>query len=179
MDGTRKTIVLGIVFVLCLAAAYVENIFFFSSLADRLSNPLLSMLVIFIHNVLVVSLILVAMTFYVSLVLTFFPKRKYEYVVLEHPRLFAFIFTLVILLVSILRTSTLLHGRVFLESLALVVLVSAPNGIIEGYGIFQCINKTLNRNMTLKDLAVIYSIFFIAAIIETAYTQALLSTVTT
>ncbi len=137
------------------------------------------MLAIFVHNVLVVSLILVAMTFYVSLVLTFFPNRKYEYVVLEHPRLFAFIFTLVILLVSILRTSTLLQGRVFLENLALVILVSAPNGIIEGYGIFQCITKTLNRNMTLKDLAVVYLIFFIAAVIETAYTQALLSTVTT
>lgn len=176
-DDARKTMVLGVVFLLCLALAYFENMLFFTYLAEIFSKPLLSMLTIFIHNVLVVSLILVAMTFYVNLVLTSFPKRKYEYVVLEHPRLFAFIFTVMILVISILRTSTLVHGKVFIDTLALVVLVSAPNGIIEGYGIFQCINRTLKRNITTKDLAVIYLIFFVAAVIETGYTQVLLWTV--
>ena len=55
----------------------------------------------------------------------------------------------------------------------MVILVSAPNGIIEGYGIFQCIQKTLKKSMTTKDLAVIYSIFFAAAVIEVGYIQAL------
>lgn len=94
------------------------------------------MLVLFVHNVLVVSLIMVAMTFYVNFVLTFLPKKKYEYVVLEHPRLFAFTFTVMILAISILRTSNLVYGRIFIDTLALAILVSAPNGIIEGYGIF-------------------------------------------
>lgn len=177
MNETRKTITLGFVFLLCLALAYVENTVFFSYLTDMrariFSNPLLSMLVLYVHNVLVVSLIMVAMTFYVNFVLTFLPKRKYEYVVLEHPRLFAFIFTVMILVISILRTSTLIYGKVFIDALALVILVSTPNGILEGYGIFQCIKKTLKRNMTMKDLAVIYFIFLIAATIEVGYTQAL------
>ena len=93
MNEIGKTISLGLVFLLCLALAYFENVLFFTYLADIFSNPLSSMLIIFIHNVLVVSLIMVAMTFYVDFVLTFLPKRKYEYVVLEHPRVFAFIFT--------------------------------------------------------------------------------------
>ena len=82
-----------------------------------------------------------------------------------------------ILVISILRTSNLVYGKVFIDTLALVILVSAPNGIIEGYGIFQCINKTLKRNITMKDLAAIYFIFLVAAVIEIGYTQALLWTV--
>ena len=174
MNETRKTITLGLVFLLCLALAYIENMLFFTYLADIFSNLLLSMLVIFVHNVLVVSLIIVAMTFYVNFVLTFLPKRKYEYVVLEHPRLFAFIFTVMILVISILRASNFVYGKVFIDTLALVILVSAPNGIIEGYGIFQSIKKALKRNMIMKDLALIYFIFFIAAAIEVGYIQALL-----
>lgn len=173
MDDARRTIVLGIVFALCLAMAYFENVLFFTYSARVVSNPLLSTLIIFVHNVLVVSLIMVAMTFYVNFVLTFLPKRKYEYVVLEHPRLFAFVFTVMILVISILRTSTLVYGEVLVRALALVMLVSAPNGIVEGYAIFQCIKKTLKRNMKMTDLASIYSIFFVAAVIEVVYTKVL------
>jgi len=113
------------------------------------------------------------MTFYVGFVLTFMPKRKYEYVVLEHPRIFAFAYTIMILLISIFRTSTLVYGQIFLETLPLVILLSAPNGIIEGYGIFQTIEKTLKRTMTMKDLTIIYALFFVAAIIEVGYIQLL------
>ncbi len=101
------------------------------------------------------------------------PKRKYEYLVLQHPRLFALVFTIMILLVSIFRAGTLLQGQVVINTLPLVILVSAPNGIIEGYGIFQCIQKTLRKSMRIKDLAVIYSIFFVAAVIEVGYVKAL------
>jgi len=45
--------------------------------------------------------------------------------------------------------------------------------MLEGYGIFQCIQKTLKKNMSIEDLAVIYSIFFVAAIIEVGYIEAL------
>jgi asparagine N-glycosylation enzyme membrane subunit Stt3 len=84
------------------------------------------------------------------------------------------VFTAMILLISILRASMLLVGQVFVNTLALVILLSTPNAILEGYGVFQTIEKTLKRKMTLKDLAVIYLIFFIAAIIEVGDVQLLL-----
>lgn len=76
MNDTGKTIALGFVFLLCLVPAYFEYVLFFTYFADVFSNPLLSMLVLFVHSVLVVSLIMVAMTFYVNFVLTFLPKEE-------------------------------------------------------------------------------------------------------
>ena len=176
LNDAKRTVVLGLVFLLCLALAYVENRVFFSYLRTIFLNPPLAVLLVFIHNVLVVSLILLAMTFYVGVVLNFMPKREIEYVVLQHPRVFALVFTAVIILISILRASTLLTGHVVLNTLVLVILLSTPNAIIEGYGIFQTIEKTLGRKMTLKNLAFIYSIFFVAALIEVGYVQLLLLT---
>jgi len=173
VDEKKRTVVLGLIFLVCLALAYVENISFFHYVKDVFSSLPLAVLLVFVHNVLAVSLILVGMAFYVDFVLNFFPKRKYEYLVLEHPRLFAFVFTIMILFVSIFRAGTLIQGHVAINTLPLVILVSAPNGIIEGYGIFQCIQKTLKKSMTIKDLAAIYSIFLVAALIEVGYTQAL------
>ena len=173
LNEAKRTVALGVIFLLCLALAYVENVFFFKYLGDVFSSPPIAVLLVFIHNVLAVSLILVGMTFYVGFVLTFLPKRKYEYVVLENPRIFAFAYTVMILLISIFRASTLVYGRVLVNILPLVILLSAPNSIIEGYGIFQTIEKTLKRRMTLKDLAIIYSFFFVAAIIEVGYIQLL------
>jgi len=173
VNEKKRTIALGIVFLVCLALAYVENISFFHYVKNVFSNPPLAILLVFIHNILAVSLILVGMAFYVDFVLAFVPKRKYEYLVLQHPRLFALVFTIMILLVSILRAGTLLQGQIVINTLPLVILVSAPNGMIEGYGIFQCIQKTLKKSMSIKDLAVIYSFFFMAAIIEVGYVEAL------
>jgi len=173
VDEKKRTVVLGLIFLVCLALAYVENISFFHYVKDVFSSLPLAVLLVFVHNVLAVSLILVGMAFYVDFVLNFLPKRRYEYLVLEHPRLFAFVFTIMILLVSIFRAGTLIQGHVAINTLPLVILVSAPNGIIEGYGIFQCIQKTLKKSMTIKDLAAIYSIFLVAALIEVGYTQAL------
>jgi hypothetical protein len=113
------------------------------------------------------------MTFYVELVVNFMPKRDIEYVVIDNPRIFAFVFTLMVIFISILRASTLVYGQVFLETLALVILVSSPNAILEGYGIFHTIEKTLKRKMSMKALAAIYTLFFIAAIIEVGYIQLL------
>ena len=114
-------------------------------------------------------MILLGMTFYVGLVLTFMPKRKIEYVVLQNPRIFAFVFTIMIILLSILRASMLVYGQVFVNSLFFVILLSTPNAIIEGFGIYQTIQRTLKKKITLKALAGIYLLFFIAAIIEVGY----------
>lgn len=177
MNHKKKTLILGLVFLLLLIFAYVENSSFFYSLGDVFSNPPLAVLFVFVHNVLVVSLILLGMTFYVGLVLNFMPKRKIEYVVLHNPRIFAFVFTLMIIFISILRASMLVYGQVFVDTLLLVILLSIPNAILEGYGIFQTIEKTLKRKMTMKALVGIYAIFFVAALIEVGYVQLLMAIV--
>jgi len=177
VNPKKRTVILGLVFLLLLVFAYVENSSFFGSLGDVFSNPPLAVLFVFVHNVLVVSLILLGMTFYVGLVLNFMPQRKTEYVVLHNPRIFAFVFTLMIIFISILRASMLVYGQVFVDTLALVIILSTPNAIIEGYGIFQTIEKTLKRKMTIKALAAIYTLFFVAALIEVGYVQLLMATV--
>ena len=63
----------------------------------------------------------------------------------------------------------LVYGQVVLNTLGFVILLSTPNAVIEGYGIFKTIEKTLERKMNMKTLAKIYLIFFVAAIIEVGY----------
>jgi len=119
--------------------------------------------------VLVVSLILLGMTFYVNLVLSnFFKREKYGNIVLEHPRTFALIFAVIVVFLSILRGGSLLGG-IKIEVLHLILLISAPVGIIEGYGIYLTIKKTLSREISTKDLIYIYGIFLIAAIMEVGF----------
>jgi hypothetical protein len=169
VNPKQKTALLGLVFLLLLVFAYVENSSFFGSVGEVFSNAPLAVLFIYIHNVLVVSLILLGMTFYVKLVLNFMSKNETDYVVLHNPRIFAFVFTVMVIFISILRASTLVYGKVFLETLVLVIVLSTPNAILEGYGIFQTIERTLKRNMTTKALAGIYLLFLIAAFIEVGY----------
>jgi hypothetical protein len=129
---------------------------------------------LFVHNVLVVSLIILGMTFYVNLViLNFFKREKYAHIVLEHPRTFALVFAVVVIFLSILRGSSL-FGGLSIEELPLILLISAPMGIVEGYGIYLTIKKTLSRSMSTKDLIYIYGIFLIAAIIEVGFINLLI-----
>jgi len=172
--GKKRTTVLGVVLLFFLLLAYVENTSFFVYIRDSFTNPPLAVLLVFIHNVLAVSLIILAMAFYVEIVLTFMPKRKIEYVVLQNPTVFAVVFTIMILAISIFRASTLMKGEVYIGSLALVILVSAPNALVEGYGIFQAIKRTLSKNLTLRGLGAIYFIFFLAAAVEVGFIQLLL-----
>jgi len=125
---------------------------------------------IFINNVIVISLILLGMAFYVNLVVSdFFKREKYAYIVLDHPRTFAAVFAFMILFLSILRGANFFFGGVMVEALPSILLVSAPIGIIEGYGIYITIKKTLSRTMFMKDLAYIYGIFIVAAVIEVSF----------
>lgn len=173
-----RTALLGLAFLIFLLLSYVENTFFFQTLGSILQNYLLAVLMLFIHNLIVISLILLGMTFYVSLVVSnFFKREKYANIVLEHPRTFALVFTLVIIFLSILRGSSLLGG-ISVEALPLILLVSTPIGIVEGYGIYLTIKKTLSRTMSMKDLVYIYGIFFVAAIMEVAFINLLVFIVT-
>jgi len=131
---------------------------------------------LFIHNVLVISLILLGMTFYVNLVVSnFFKRERYADIVIEHPRTFAIVFTIMIIFLSILRGSNLAYGGVNVEALPLILLVSTPIGIVDGYGIYLTIKKTLSRAMSMKDLVFIYGIFLVAAIMEVGFVNLLLS----
>jgi hypothetical protein len=175
MSETKKrTVILGLVFLFFLVLAYVENTSFFVYIRDSFNNPPLAVVLVFIHNVLAISLIILGMAFYVEVVLTFMPKRRIEYVVLQNPTVFAMVFTVMILVISIFRASTLMKGAVDIGSLALVILVSAPNALVEGYGIFQAIKRTLSKNLTLRGLGAIYLIFFVAAVVEVGFVQLLL-----
>ncbi|MEM2995582.1 MAG: hypothetical protein QXI91_06190 [Candidatus Bathyarchaeia archaeon] len=174
MDAKKKTAFLGLAFLLFLFLAYVENMFFFKILNEILSNHLLAVLMFFMHNILVVSLILLGMTFYVNLVLlNFFKREKYGNIVVEHPRPFAVTFAVVIIFISILRGATLIYGGVNIETLHLILLISTPIGIVEGYGVYLTLEKTLSRTISMKNLAYIYGIFFIAALMEVAFINAL------
>ncbi|MGC8896457.1 MAG: hypothetical protein ACP5LB_06825 [Candidatus Bathyarchaeia archaeon] len=170
-----RTVFLGLAFLIFLLLSYVENTIFFQSLSIILSNQLVAIAVLFIHNLIVISLILLGMTFYVNLVvLNFFKREKYGNIVLEHPKTFALIFTVMIVFLSILRGSTLIYGGVTVEALPLILLISTPIGIVEGYGIYLTIEKTLRRKMSMKDLAYIYGIFLIAAIMEVGFVNVLI-----
>jgi hypothetical protein len=173
-DERRRTALLGVAFLAFLALSSYENTFFFQTLSTVLQNQLLAVGMLFVHNVLVISLILLGMTFYVNLVmLGFFKREKYAHIVLEHPGTFALVFAAMILFLSILRGSSLLGG-VQVEALPLILLVSTPIGIVEGYGIYLTIKKTLSRAISMKSLASIYGIFFIAAVMEVGFINALI-----
>jgi len=165
---------LGLAFLILLALSSVENAVFFQILNVILQDQLLSVAMLFIHNLLVISLILLGMTFYVSLILNFFKKDKYTLVILEHPRTFALVFTAVIVFLSILRGSNMLYGGIDVETLPLILLISTPIGIVEGYGIYLTLKKTLSRTMTMKDLVYVYGVFLIAAIMEVAFINLLI-----
>jgi len=173
-EKKKRTVILGLVFLFFLVLAYIENTSFFVYIRDSFTDPPWAVVLVFIHNVLAISLIILGMTFYVEIVLSFMPKRRIEYVVLQNPTVFAVVFAVMILAISIFRASTLMKGAVDIGSLALVILVSAPNAIIEGYGIFQAIKRTLSKNLTVRDLGAIYLIFLVAAVIEVGFVQLLL-----
>ncbi|KPV65090.1 MAG: hypothetical protein AOA65_0469 [Candidatus Bathyarchaeota archaeon BA1] len=137
---------LHILLGLCLP--YLENRFFLGHVKAIFANSPLAITLVFIHNVIAVSLIIIEMRFYVEFVLTFLPKRDIEYAVLHHPRLFAFIFTALILTVSILRVGTFLHRQIVIDLLSIIMLASLPHGIVECYGIYRSIHKILTNSST-------------------------------
>ena len=67
-----------------------------------------------------------------------------------------------------------MFGGLDIEKLPLILLISAPMGIVEGYGIYLTIKKTLSRSMSTKDLIYIYGIFFIATLIEVGFINLLI-----
>ena len=170
MDTKKNTVLLGLAFAILLALSYAENLFFFSILSAVLQNQFLAVAMLFLHNILVVSLILLGMTFYVNLVvLNFFKREKHADVVITHPRTFALVFACVVVFLSILRGATLINDGVTFETLPLILLISAPVGLVEGYGIYLTIKKSLSRTMSIRSLGYIYGVFFGASVMEVGF----------
>ena len=166
----KRILLIGVAFLVCLILSYYESTSFFKTLTLFSQNPLLFFLMIFINNVTVSSLILLGMTFYVNLVISnFFQREKHARIILEHPRIFAIVFAVVLLVLSILRGVNFFFGGIRIGTLPSILLVSTPIGIVEGYGIYVTIKKTLRREVSIKDLVYIYGIFFIAAVVEVSF----------
>jgi len=166
-DDKSSTILLGFAFLALLLFSYIANTAFFGSLSVWFQNQPLVFVMIFMNNIIVVSLVLLGMRFYVNLVvLGVFKREKSPDVVLRHPRIFAAIFAFIVLFLGILRGVNRFFGEIAVETLPSIFLASAPIGAIEGYGVYLTIRKTLGRTMTMKNLVYIYGIFFAAAILE-------------
>ncbi len=63
-----RTAILGCVFALFLALAYLENTSFLRYINYFISTPSLAIVTFFTHNVVAVSLIIIGMSFYVEFV---------------------------------------------------------------------------------------------------------------
>jgi hypothetical protein len=167
LNEKNRVVLLGVTFLFFLMMSYVANTAFFNVFDALFQNQLLVFSMIFINNIIVASLILLGMTFYVDLVvLGFFKKEKYANVVLDHPRAFAGAFAFIVLFISIFRGIDFFLGQIVVKVLPTIFLVSAPMVILEGYGIYVTIQKTLSRAITMKSLVQIYGLFFIAALVE-------------
>ncbi len=167
LNEKNRVVLLGLTFLFFLMMSYVANTAFFNVFDALFQNQLLVFSMIFINNIIVASLILLGMTFYVDLVvLGFFKEEKYANVVLEHPRAFAGVFAFIVLFISIFRGIDFFLGQIVVKVLPTIFMVSAPMVILEGYGIYVTIQKTLSRAITMKSLVQIYGLFFIAALVE-------------
>lgn len=160
-------IFLGLSFLGLLVISSFANTIFLNSLNMLYQNQILIFSMIFMNNIIVVSLIILGMTFYVKLVtLGFFKTDKNSTVIIDHPRIFAIVFSFIVVFLGILRGVNHFFGKITIELLPIILFLNAPIGIIEGYGVYLTIKRTLNRKMTLRSLLYIFIIFIIAAIFE-------------
>lgn len=56
----------------------------------------------------------------------------------------------------------------------MILLISTPIGLIEGYGIYLTIKDTLGRMLSMKGLIYIYAIFLLAAVMEVGFINLLM-----
>ena len=160
-------IFLGLSFLGLLLVSSFANTLFLNSLNLLYQNQILIFSMIFMNNIIVISLIILGMTFYVKLVtLGFLKNDKNSTVIIDHPRLFSIIFSFIVLFLGILRGVNHFFGKITIELLPLILFLNTPIGIIEGYGVYFTIKKTLKRKLSLRSLVYIFFIFIIAAIFE-------------
>lgn len=168
MDEKRKTITLGLAFSSILILSYFENKLFLDNIRSFFVSPAFTIGMLFIHNVIAVSLIILGMSFYVMVVKTFLPKRRIEYIVLNHPRFFALVFTGIILISSVFRVWAIMGVRA-IDMISTAMVIFLPHGVLEAFGIYVAVHKTLTESLTGRALAGIYFLFFLAAVLEVGF----------
>ena len=173
-ESWNRALLSGVGFLILLVVSNIANLIFFQGLGVFFQDQFLAFSMIFSHNVIVVSLVFLGMSFYVNLVVQgYFKREKHAYIVLDHPRIFSILFVFIILFLSILRGASLVLGGVMVDALPVIFLASIPLGIIEGFGLYTTIKKTLSRTMVLRDLIMIYGIFVLAALFEVGFIKVL------
>ena len=162
-----RVLLLGLGFLLLLMVSSFSNTLFLDSVDVLYQNQILVFLMIFMNNVIVISLITIGMTFYVKLVtFGFFKDEKYSTAIIDNPRIFALIFSFVVLVFGVLRAVNHFFGKITIELLPIMLLLNAPLGLIEGYAVYLTIKKILNRTLTLRNLFFIFGILSLAALVE-------------
>lgn len=172
MMAKEKTVALGFAFLFFLISAYFENKLFLENIRSFFVSPALTAAMFFVHNVIVVSLIIIGMSFYVMVVKTFLPHRDVEYIVLNHPRFFAIVFTMIILTASVIRVGVVMGWRV-MDMVTTATAIFLPHGVLEAFGIYIAVYRTLTERLTGRVLAAIYFVFLLAAILEVGFIVAL------
>ncbi|MEM2740450.1 MAG: hypothetical protein QXQ29_06595 [Candidatus Bathyarchaeia archaeon] len=169
----RRVVVLGLIFLVFLILAYFENNLFLGYIGKIFAHPILTITVIFFHNVIASSLIVLGMNFYIEFT-RILPRATYkEYMVLEKPRLFSAIFTIFIMAMSIFRIVAFLNGGLAYGMVVSIIAAALPHSFIEAYSIYNAIYKVLTKRLTIKALAAIYLLLLSAAVLEVISMQAL------
>jgi hypothetical protein len=152
---------LGLSFLSLLAFVNVENGVVIASARSILGDRLLAAVVIFAHNSLAASTIMVGMSFYANLVaLGVFAKRRHANAVLKHLTVFSAVLAPLVVFTSVFHWMN--PAQICLEAMLKCVPVAA----IESYGIYLAANTALRRSVTAKSLACVYAVFLIGAVVE-------------
>lgn len=174
LESKEKTFALGIAFALFLIISYFENRLFLENVRGFFVSPAFTVVMFFIHNAIAVSLIIIGMSFYVKVVKNFLPKRRIEYIVLNHPHIFALVFTAIILISSVFRVSVIMGGKA-IDMISTAMTIFLPHGVLEALGIYVAVHRTLTERLKAKTLAGIYFLFFLAAFLEVGFIIALIT----
>ena len=103
----------------------------------------------------------------------FFKNDKHADGVISQPRIFVYVFSLIVVFLSIFRGATLEDGDLSLDLLPMILLFSTPMGIAEGYDIYLTIKVTLSRTMNIEALAGVYTVFLLVSINEIIFINVL------
>lgn len=158
--SSRKPAALLCTFIAFVFVAKFETSLMFSSIANLVPSALM-VLLLFTHNSLVTTTVLLGMLFIKSAV-DALPKRFWGYnrAIVEHQRGLAAVFTAVFIVRSWFQ-----FGGFSFELFP--ILIALPVVAIESYGIYLATFFGLHGRVSVSDLLKVYITFLIGAIVET------------
>jgi len=165
LEPGRKVALQGLASSLALAALYLESPHSLSFMASIIKDWPLSVAVIFSHNVFAVSVISLCMVFYANLVaLSRARWLRGANFVLRYPRAFSAFLSATVVLASVLKGAAAAGARPC--EISTILLLSLPVMLMEGYGLYMAVKGALTRSLNASTLLHVYSIFFVAALLE-------------